>query len=357
MQFKPKTTAGAVTGAFVAAGIALASGPAVAADFASIVEGAKAEGRVVVVVSSPGKPETHTMLADAFNKRFGLDLVVEWIPTNPVQTNTRLIAEKGRTDGSVDVVGSGGAVEVSVVANEEILKPYPWAEVFGEELPGIVDTAQDTMEEIRGMALPIGDAAYGLAWNPDLISEDELPTSYDDLTKPEWKGRFAVNALGLYPVEFMAMERGREATLELAANLLGNSPVLERGTAAATRAVSVGQAPVGISSYHQVARVDNLKFRLFDDKIPLTTLYVYVPESAPNPNAARLFSAWLTTEGIALLDKNEALPRILDERTELNAMYKAQQEATGVEILSERNIEDTNNGKQLRDEISASMTQ
>ncbi len=337
--------------------LAASSTPSVAATFDEVLEGARNEGRVVVVVSSPGKPETHTMLADAFNKRFGLDLVVEWIPTSSVQTNTRLIAEKDRAEGSVDVVGSGGPVEVSVVANEGIVKPYPWAETFGEELPGIAATAQDTMEEIRGMALPIGDAAYGLAWNPDLIGEDELPGTYEELTGEEWSGRFAVNALGLYPIEYYALVNGRDATVDLAKKVLANSPVLERGTAAATRAVSVGQAPVGISSFHQVARVDNLEFELFDDYIPLTTLYIYVPESAPNPNAARLFSAWLTTEGIALLDANEALPRILDERTELNAMYKAKKAETGVEILTERSIEDTRKGKALRDEISAMMTQ
>lgn len=352
-KFKTTFCAGAAAAIVAAA----STGGALAASFDEVLEGARNEGRVVVVVSSPGKPETHAMLAEAFNKRFDLDLVVEWIPTNPVQTNTRLIAEKDRTEGSVDVVGSGGPVEVSTVANEGIVKPYPWAETFGEALPGIAATADNTMEEIRGMALPVGDAAYGLAWNPDLIGEEELPGTYRELAESQWNGRFAVNALGLYPIEYYALADGREATVELARAVLENSPVLERGTAAATRAVSVGQAPVGISSYHQVARVDNLKFALFDDYIPVTTLYVYVPESAPNPNAARLFSAWLTTEGVALLDKNEALPRILDERTELNAMYEKQKADTGATILTETSIEDTQDGKAIRDEISAMMTQ
>jgi iron(III) transport system substrate-binding protein len=297
------------------------------------------------------------MLAEAFNKRFGLDLTVEWIPNSSVQTNTRLIAEKGRTEGSVDIVGSGGPVEVSVVLNEDIIKPYPWVEVFGEELPGIGAVVESAMESIRGAALAVGDAAYGLAWNPNLINEDELPGTYEELAEPGWKGRFSVNALGLYPIEYYSFVVGRDATIDFAKRVLDNSPVLERGTAAATRAVEVGQAPVGISSFHQVARIDGLQFRLFDDYVPLTTLYIYVPESAPNPNAARLFSAWLVTEGMSLLDRNEALPRILDERTDLNAMFKAQQEKTGVKILTETTIEDIQNGKEIRDSISSMMTQ
>jgi iron(III) transport system substrate-binding protein len=343
---------------FTAAGLCLAANAAAQAPtFESILEGAKQEGRVVAVVSSPGKPESHAMLAEAFNKRFGLDLVVEWIPNSSVQTNTRLIAEKDRTEGSIDIVGSGGPVEVSTVLNEDIIKPWPWAEVFGEELPAIGGIVDSAMESIRGAALAIGDAAYGLAYNPNLIGEDELPGTYEELTNPEWKGRFAVNALGLYPIEYYSFVIGRDATLDFARRVLDNSPVLERGTAAATRAVEVGQAPVGISSFHQVARVDGLEFRLFDDYVPLTTLYIYVPESAPHPNAARLFSAWLVAEGMSLLDANEALPRILDERTDLNAMYKAQQEATGVKILTETSIEDIANGKEIRDTISSMMTQ
>lgn len=354
-----KSACNRLFGAFTVAVSALLTLPtdAAADTFEDIVEGAREEGRVIVVVSSPGKPESHARLAEAFNERFGLDLVVEWIPNSSVQTNTKLIAEKDRTEGSVDIVGSGGPVEVSVVLNEGVIEPYPWVETFGEQLPGIDNVVNSAMDSIRGAALAIGDAAYGLAWNPDLISQEELPNTYEELAAKEWEGRFAVNALGLYPIEYWSFVDGRDATLEFASRVLDNGPVLERGTAAATRAVSVGQAPVGISSFHQAARVDNVNFRLFNDYVPLTTLYIYVPESAPHPNAARLFSAWLTVEGISILDENEALPRILDESSDLNAMYERQKEETGVQILTERSLEDIKDGKKIRDAISGMMTE
>ena len=325
--------------------------------FDSIVAGARDEGRVVVVVGSPGDWESHVTLAEAFNKRFGLDIAVEWLPHNPTHTNTRLLVEQGRTAGFIDIVGSGGLPEIAVVTEPGIVTSWPWVEVFGGHLADIASVVDVAPVEIRGSALPIGDAAYGLAWNPDLINEDELPATYEELTAEKWRGRFSVNALGLYPLEFWSSVKGHEGTLDFARRITANDPVLERGTGAATRAVSVGQAPVGITSYHQSARVDNVNFKFFDDYIPLTSLYIYVPKSAPHPNAARVFSAWLVTEGIDVLDEHDRMPRIIDNGTDLHALYTEQKAATGVAVLSEQTIEDANRGKELRDEISTMMAQ
>lgn len=66
--------------------------PAAAATFQEVLDGAKKEGHLFVLISSPGKPETHAAVAKAFNERFGLNVQVEWTATNPVQTGTKLIA-------------------------------------------------------------------------------------------------------------------------------------------------------------------------------------------------------------------------------------------------------------------------
>ena len=43
-----------------------------ARDFDGVLAGAKEEGGLVVVISSPSKSETHQALFDAFKKRFGI---------------------------------------------------------------------------------------------------------------------------------------------------------------------------------------------------------------------------------------------------------------------------------------------
>ncbi|MEJ8570020.1 ABC transporter substrate-binding protein [Microbaculum marinum] len=328
--------------------------PASAATFEEILEGARNEGQLFVLVSSPGKPETHKAVADAFNERFGLDTQIEWTATNPVQTGTKLIAEQGGA-GFVDVIGAGGNQEMAALVERDILKPYPWKETFGGELDNIGAAVDPVIDDLKGDGLLIAHNVYGLGWNPDLISEDELPDSYADLMDPEWKGRFAVNAYSLNPVDYYSFDLGDEKTMEMAKGILDNEPILERGTGAVTRAISVGQAPVGISSFHQAGRVENVNFKLFDDYVPVGVLHVYVPENAPNPNTARLFAAWFATDGIKIVNEIEPLPRI-GEGSDLDKMLE-DVKAGGGKVLTETSLEDTGHAAEMRNKIADQMTQ
>lgn len=327
--------------------------PASAATYEEVLEGARKEGRLFVLISSPGKPETHAAVGKAFNERFGLQTQIEWTATNPVQTGTKLIAEQGGA-GFVDVIGAGGNQEINVLFERGIVKPYPWTETFGSELPTIKNAVDPVIEDLAGAGLVIAHNVYGMAWNKDLIKDEEVPATYADLLKPEWKGRFAVNAFSLNPMDYYSFDLGEEATLEMAKTTLANEPVLERGTGAVTRAISVGQAPVGISSFHQAGRVDNLGFKLFSDYIPIGVLQIYVPENAPNPNTARLFAAWFAAEGMKLVNEMEPMPRI-GEGSALDKMI-ADVEAGGGKIITERSITDTNSANAMRNKIADVMT-
>ncbi|WP_332685513.1 ABC transporter substrate-binding protein [Bosea sp. (in: a-proteobacteria)] len=345
------TTATAVATLILTASVATAQTPT----YEQILEGARKEGRLFVAVSSPGTPQAHAAIAKAFNERFGLNITVEWNAANPVQTGTKLIAERGRASGSVDVVGAGGAQEASVLFERQILKPYPWAAVFGKQFPQIDEVADRVMKDLRGAALPILDATYGIGWNPKLIKDEDVPNTWAELLKSEWRGRFAINAFSLNPLDYYSFALGKDETLKMAKATLDNKPVLERGTAAATRAISVGQAPVGLSSLHIAGRSEGVKFKLFTDFIPVNNLYIYVPESAPNPNVARLFAAWLTTEGIAVANVHEPLPRAGDKGSPLAEMI-AERVKGGAKILTENSLEDTKQALSVRGAIADLMT-
>lgn len=330
------------------------AGPALSQSYDEVLAGAKAEGKLFVLVSSPGKPETHDAPGKAFNARFGLNTVIEWTPTSPVQTGTKLIAEQGGA-GFADVIGAGGNQEMAVLAERGILKPYPWLETFGQQLPGLAAAVEPVIADLRGSGLAISHNIYGLAWNKDLIAAEEVPDTYAGLLAPEWSGRFAVNAFSLNPVDYYAFALGEEATLEMASAILDNKPVLERGTGAVTRAVTVGQAPVGISSFHQAGREPNLGFKVFSDHIALGILHIYVPENAPNPNTARLFAAWMASEGMAIVNQTEPMPRLGDGSAADKLMADAQ--AAGATLIQETSLADTAAATALRTKISEMMTQ
>lgn len=340
--------------------LALGTAQAQAPSFASVLEGAKKEGSLIVWVSSPGKPETHKALFDAFNKRFNLNLKMEWSPASSVSTGTRIATEFGRGKGAIDIVGSGGAEEAAALIERGILKPYPWVEVFGKELPQIGEVVGRAIPDLRGITLPIMDAVYGVAWNSDLIKDEEVPSSYESLLDPRWQGKMAVNAFFMIPIDSTAFLVGREKTLDMAKRLVANKPVLERGTPAVSRAIAVGQTPFGVTTFHAATRsgpVEKpLKFKLFSDFIPVSPVYVYVPENAPSPNAARLFSAWLVTEGLPIANKTELVPRIGDQGSAIAEMVKAQQAKSGARIASPRSLADVKDGEVTRKAIAGLLT-
>ena len=154
--------------------IVTVSMPAAAATFEEILEGAKKEGKLFALISSPGKPETHQAVAKAFNERFGLNTQIEWTATNPVQTGTKLIAEQGGA-GFVDVIGAGGNQEINVLFERGIVKSYPWMETFGKELKGLEKAVDPVIDDLKGAGLLIAHNVYGMAWNKDLIKDEEVP--------------------------------------------------------------------------------------------------------------------------------------------------------------------------------------
>jgi iron(III) transport system substrate-binding protein len=326
--------------------------------FQSVVDGARKEGALTVWVSSPGRPETHAALFEAFNKRFGLAIKGEWSPAGSVQTGARLAAEQGRA-GSIDVVGAGGAEEVAVLLQRGLLKPYPWADVFGKELPQIGEVAGWAMPDLHNIALPLFDAVYGVAWNADMIKDSEVPEKLTDFLDPKWQGKIAVNAFFTIPFDMMSYAKGQDATADDVRKLLANKPVLERGTPPVARAVAVGQVPVGITTYHASARAGTperpQKFKLLADYIPVIAAHIYVPENAPHPNAARLFSAWMVTEGIVVAEKLEMLPRAADANSALGKEVKARL-AQGSKLLASPSLKAITDHEALRKRITDMMT-
>ncbi|MDI6028948.1 extracellular solute-binding protein [Corticibacterium sp. UT-5YL-CI-8] len=346
--------------AIVAATLFSASQSAGADDFPTILQKAKEEGSVIVRIASPALPQTHAALQDAFNKRFGLDVRVEWTPAGAPQTNSRVIAEAGGGQGSVDLIGLGSAEDVETMRSRGLVKNYPWVEVFGKELPGLEKVVNDVIPDLRGSSFNLLDAVYGIGWNTNMIQESELPVSTTDLLDPKWQGKLSLNAFFLNPLPTIAYVIGQEQMFEYAKKLIENKPILQRGSPVVMQALSVGQAPLGIITYHGAMSAKKqgqpIGFRLFSDYIMVYQGLIYVPENAPHPNAARLFMAWLATDGVKVAAEHEPMPRISDEGSEVGAFIKAAQDKSGAKIAAPPSLKEIAAQDALRDRLAKLLT-
>jgi ABC-type Fe3+ transport system substrate-binding protein len=324
--------------------------------FDQVVAGAAREGKVTAWIQAPGRPQTARALTAAFNKRFNLDIKVEWVVAPSPASNTRAIAEMAGGHVSVDIIGVGAAEEVAAATRAGLIKPYPWSVVFGAAMPEIPALEALMIPEFKGDALPFMVAAYGLAWNPGLIAEADLPERIAQLADPKWRGKLGVNSFFLVPFDVLSYAMGQPQTLDLARRVIANDPVYERGTAAVARAVTTGEVPIGITVSPVAAELmrqkQPLKFRLFTDYIPVSQLHLYVPDGAPDPNAARLFTAWLVTEGVRIGDTFEPMSSPADKESAVATMIAAQMRTTGARIAAPASSVDLAASQKLRDQIS-----
>lgn len=344
----------------VLAGVATLTTARAADDFQTVLAKAKAEGTVIVRITSPGAPETHAALQKAFNEKFGLSLKIEWTPQGAPQTNARVIAEAGGGTGSVDIIGLGSAEDVEALRSRGLVKVYPWVEVFGKALPGIGKEVDEVMPDLRGTTFDLIDAVYGIGWNTGMIKAADVPATTRDMLDPKWSGKISLNAFFLNPLPTIAYVIGQDAMLDYARKLIENKPILQRGSPVVMQSISVGQSPLGIITFHAAVAAKKkgqpVDFRLFADYIMIYQGFIYVPENAPHPNAARLFTAWLVTEGYKIAARFEAMPRLSEEGSEVAKLVAEAKARTGAKIATPTSLKEIAEQDKLRESLTKLLT-
>lgn len=326
---------------------------AAAPDFKRVLEGAKKEGKLVVWVSTPNREKTHRLLLEAFNKRFGLQTRWEWVAMHPTQSVTRVITEASAGRITPDIIGAGGFGQVMKLVESKLVKPYPWSDVFAKELSNIGEPESRVMKELQGMMLSWFDNTYGVAWNTKMIADDKIPDRVEQFADPQWQGKLIVNVAGGSPFDILSLRIGKAKALELAKKIEATRPVLKKGTPAVNAALTAGEAPVGLSSFFNAERAikngEPQKFKFFQNYIPVSPLHIYVPEGSPNPQTARLFAAWLVTEGAPIFEREEIGGRYTDPRSKLAQFIK--QHSGKAEILVPRTLQEVKQVDDVGDEL------
>jgi iron(III) transport system substrate-binding protein len=198
----------------------------------------------------------------------------------------------------VDNVSVGGADAVFVTENDYIDSQEP---PLADDLPAEYKEG-DTL-------FGANTYLYTVAYNTDLVSEDEVPTTFDDLLDPKWKGKIAIGDVLTGAPGFInnAIRAGKidDSWLE---DFADNDPVIVPSERDAFTAVSTGQVPLGLNNYirgEAFLQTDNLPVGFvadFEDGISDGVYFRGTVKNAPNKLASDLLvSWWLTPEAMELL--------------------------------------------------------
>jgi spermidine/putrescine-binding protein len=187
----------------------------------AIVAQAKKEGKLVVFSSQD--EATIRATADAFRKKYPF-IDVRATEIGGTDTYRRMIQEM--------TIGKTTEWDVNYVAFDYYAEYLPHQKKFdmlGMAKHGVLQIPPEMVDPVNRHILALQTNMQVLAYNKKLVPENRAPETYEDLLKPEFKGRkFATD---IRPKAFAALVPawGLEKVLVYAKKLAAQDPIWTRG--------------------------------------------------------------------------------------------------------------------------------
>jgi iron(III) transport system substrate-binding protein len=197
----------------------------------------------VVTLYSGRTEELVAPLIERFEGASGIDVEVRY-GSSPEMAAT-LLTEG--SDSPADLFYAQDPASLGSVA--DLMVPLP------ESILSLVSAA---FRDTDGLWVGVTVRSRVLAFNPDLVPEDELPISYKDLVDPEWSGRVGIaptNGSFIAFVSAMILTEGEEATLAWLEGLAANDPITYDGNTPIAAAVDAGDVDVGLINHYYLLQL------------------------------------------------------------------------------------------------------
>ena len=316
--------------------VALLAGAAVPASaqdasWDAVVAAAKQEGKVVVYNMALGAPYFQAVIK-SFEATYG-------IPVESLDLRASELVERIRTEQSAGRY-LGDAEMVTTTMIEEQLKNGD----FIQKLPPIPNAANLRPPfKTTDFSVPAYVQPMGILINTRLVRGEDVPTSWNDLNAPKWKGKLLsddMRPLGSGNTLFAILQKNMGADFN--EKLAEQKPVFSRDMRNDARRVARGEYPIYISQVFAFASdLKGLPVKVVVPKegAPYAEMDMAMLKSAPHPNAARLFMQhFLSVDSQALYANAWMLPVVQGaaERADPDAQPYANAKLMGPTKLSER---------------------
>ena len=191
------------------------------------------------------------------------NLVKSWVDGFTKETGIKVTLRNGddsELGNQLVQEGSASPADVFLTENSPSMVLVDNANLFA---PLNADTLKQVPAEYRpahGRWIGIAARSTVFVYNPEKLTEQQLPKSLMDLAKPEWKGRWAASPSGAdfqAIVSAMLALKGEQATLEWLKAMKANF-VAYKGNSTVMKAVNAGQIDGGVI-YHYYRFVDQSK--------------------------------------------------------------------------------------------------
>jgi iron(III) transport system substrate-binding protein len=275
-------------------------------DRAEIVARAQKEGRLGVITSM--EPETAKASAVAFKKHYPfIDLNIQ--PRTGSESAQQLVLQ----------IKSGGAKEWDVVStssdhiNDYI--PHLWkVDLQGMAEQGVLQIPIPMVDSTQRNIVAFHSRFHIIAYNKNLVPPAQVPKVWEDLLKPEFKGRKI--ALDIRPgLATLVPAWGLERTVDFARRLASQEPIWVRGDPRAITGMLAGEIPMMVAAnFHDLKRAQKkdplgvLQYAIVEPVPFRLALAQSILTTARHPYAALLWFDWLATvEAQKIADEYEPM--------------------------------------------------
>ncbi|MSP37288.1 MAG: extracellular solute-binding protein [Deltaproteobacteria bacterium] len=270
---------------FVLFFFALSTIPALAAD-SSLLDGAKREGSLVFYTTMD--IQNSGALVEAFSKKYPF-IKGDLVRLGGTAMVSRIMTEAQAGANRFDVA-IGISPSFTPMRERNLIAPY-----LSPEIPNLHDDLYDP----KGYWSTVYLNTWVLGYNSKAMARNELPKSYDDLLKPQYKQKFIIDIENHDLFVALSQEWGQEKAVNYFNALAKQIPVFLRGNTNRANFVSVGERPMTFVYAQVIERMKQSGAPV--DWIPLEPVAVetnvtMLSAKAAHPNAARLFVDYLISK-------------------------------------------------------------
>ena len=281
--------------------------PATTADLAAyskpdreqvLYEGAKKEGKLMWYTSLTGGPNTEA--PKVFEAKYpGVKLEVYRGDSDALIS--RILQEAQAKRYLVDTIETTFPI-LKVMQDEKLLVRY-----FSPYLASYPDDVKEKAEKGLVYWATDRESYIGVAYNTDTVPASAAPKRFDDLLKPELKGKigFATSDTGNRVIGAMLVTKGGEFIQKLKSQDITLHGVSGRAILDMVISGELGVSPTVFLSHARVSMSKAAPIKWVPmDVVPTNAGGVALPAHAPHPHAALLFADFLLSpEGQKFLSK------------------------------------------------------
>jgi iron(III) transport system substrate-binding protein len=251
-------------------------------DLQSLVEGAKKESSLALYMSM--QTADIQKLIEGFRKSYPF-AKVEFIPLLGERLLARIITEANAGRFAADIY------RLDLLRVNELLKRNLFAHYTPPEAMRYPKEMRDPEGRWSAHALNL----EVLGWNTTLLPKELAPRRFQDLLRPELKGKLGLEATGWdWCAAVQEIAGGGDKGNSFMKALAAQKPVLRRGHTLLSQLVAAGEDAVGLNVRANGIEGVRLKGAPVDwtmtDPLLIKVQIIGVAAKAPHPNMARLFA-------------------------------------------------------------------